>query len=286
MPTWFLPYGGRLIALAGVGPVPIPRDYSFRMPSARLVAVAVVGSAALLTGAATVGRYLVIRRRTAGMVRLADMIPVHSAHWREQQKAKGEVLYVAIGDSAAQGIGASKPGRSYVGLLARSIRRETGRTVRVVNLSQSGARLREALEHLMPRLAKLQPDVVTVSIGANDIASFDPERFERELRELYSALPPAAIVADLPSFYLGESERRVRIANEVVRRVAAELSLEVAPLHRTTLGRTAARTALRDVAADFFHPNDRGYAVWASAFEPLVLRAAQALDPGTPSTRS
>ncbi|QHO70958.1 SGNH/GDSL hydrolase family protein [Marisediminicola antarctica] len=256
------------------------------MPSARLVAVAVVGSAALLTGAATVGRYLVIRRRTAGMVRLADMIPVHSAHWREQQKAKGEVLYVAIGDSAAQGIGASKPGRSYVGLLARSIRRETGRTVRVVNLSQSGARLREALEHLMPRLAKLQPDVVTVSIGANDIASFDPERFERELRELYSALPPAAIVADLPSFYLGESERRVRIANEVVRRVAAELSLEVAPLHRTTLGRTAARTALRDVAADFFHPNDRGYAVWASAFEPLVLRAAQALDPGTPSTRS
>ena len=281
-----VPQGGQLTAPAGIGPEPIPRDYSSRMPSARAIAVAIAGSVVLLLGTAAAGRYLVIRRRTAGMVRLADMIPVHSAHWREQQRAKGELIYVAIGDSAAQGIGASTPGRSYVGLLARSIRRETGRTVRVVNLSQSGARLREALEHLMPRLAKLQPDVVTVSIGANDIANFDPERFERELRELYSALPPGAIVADLPSFYFGESERRVRVANKIVRRIAAELSFEVAPLHRTTWARTAARTALRDVASDFFHPNDRGYAVWASAFEPTVLRAVRALEAGTPSTRS
>ena len=283
------------MALAGPGPtrksgptpVAVPpairRGYSSRMPSARSIAAAAVGSLALLTGAAAGARYLVIRRRTAGMVRLADMIPVHSAHWREQQKAKGDLLYVAIGDSAAQGIGASQPGRSYVGLLARSIRRETGRTVRVVNLSQSGARLREALEHLLPRLAKLHPDIVTVSIGANDIATFDPERFERELRALYSALPPGAIVADLPSFYLGESERRVRVANEIVRRVAAELSLGVAPLHRTTRARTAARTAVRDVAADFFHPNDRGYAVWASAFDPPVLRTVRKLDRRRPA---
>ena len=158
--------------------------------------------------------------------------------------------------------------------------------MRVVNLSQSGARLREALEHLMPRLAKLRPDIVTVSIGANDIGGFDPKRFERELRELYSALPPGTIVADVPSFYFGESERRVRVANEIVHRIAGELALEVAPLHRTTWVRTAARTALRDVAADFFHPNDRGYAVWASAFEPLVLRAVRDLERGKPATEA
>jgi acyl-CoA thioesterase-1 len=32
------------------------------------------------------------------------------------------------------------------------------------------------------------------------------------------------------------------------------------------------------VAGDFFHPNDRGYRVWASAFLPLLDRAIAKLD--------
>lgn len=228
-------------------------------------------AAGVVTAVGLTGHTLVVRRRSGAVIRLTEAIPVNAAYWKEQRLKHGDLLYVAIGDSAAQGIGGSRPGRSYVGLLARAIRSHTGRTVRVLNLSQSGGRLRDALEKQVPALRKLTPDVVTASIGANDIASFDPERFERELRELYGALPSVAIVADLPSFYFGEYERRVRIANEIVRRVAGELGLTVAPLHRVTWRRTAARTALRDVAADFFHPNDRGYAVWASAFEPLLL---------------
>lgn len=232
-----------------------------------------LAAAGLLAGTAFVGRYLVVRRRSGAVVRLTEAIPVNAAYWKEQRVKTGDLLYVAIGDSAAQGIGASRPGRGYVGLLARVIRTTTGKRVRVVNLSQSGGRLREALDKQMPALAKLRPDIVTVSIGANDIAGFEPERFAREIKQLYSALPPFAIVADLPSFYFGEWERRVNVANEMVRSTAAELGLAVAPLHRVTRVRTAARTALRDVAADFFHPNDRGYAVWASAFEPLLLTA-------------
>ncbi|MBC7723995.1 MAG: SGNH/GDSL hydrolase family protein [Burkholderiaceae bacterium] len=247
------------------------------MPSPFRALSVALGSVALLAATVATGRYLVICRRTNGMVLLDDMIPIHSAHWRAQQRETGELLYVAIGDSAAQGIGASRPGHSYVGLLARVIRHDTGRTVRVINLSQSGARVREALANSLPMLARLKPDVLTVSIGANDVADFDAERFEAELRELYSSLPGIAIVADLPSFYFGEAERRVRTANEIVHRVAAENHLEVAPLYRITRGRTAARTALRDVAADFFHPNDRGYSVWASAFEPLVIQAVRTL---------
>ncbi len=236
----------------------------------RLTAITSV-TAAALSGTALVGRYLVLRRRSGAVIRLTEAIPVNAAYWREQRLKHGDLLYVAIGDSAAQGIGGSRPGRSYVGLLARSIRRHAGRSVRVVNLSQSGGRLREALDKQVAALRKLEPDIVTVSIGANDIPSFDADRFERELRELYSALPTSAVVADLPSFYFGEYERRVRIANEIVHRTADDFGLTVAPLHAVTRRRTAARTALRDVAADFFHPNDRGYAVWASAFEPLLL---------------
>ena len=247
------------------------------MPPALRVAIVAISAVLLLAATATTGRHLVIRRRIGGIARLAEMIPIHSAYWREQHRKEGELLYVAVGDSAAQGIGASRPGHSYVGVLARVIRKHTDRSVRVVNLSQSGARVREALELQVPALKKLQPDIITVSIGANDIVEFEAERFERELRELCETLPPHAIVADLPSFYYGESQRRVKVANEIVRRVAEEYELDVAPLHRVTHRRTAARTALRDVAADFFHPNDRGYVVWASAFEPLLVDAIDRL---------
>src|SRR5918995_2824211 len=66
---------------------------------------------------------------------LNDTLPVHSKWWRDHAAADGELLYVAVGDSAAQGIGASRPDRSYVGVLADDLRAATGRSVRVVNLS-------------------------------------------------------------------------------------------------------------------------------------------------------
>lgn len=247
------------------------------MPDALPTALVSLGSAAALAFAAVAIRSLVVRRRGFGMVRLSEAIPVNSAYWREQRLRRGDLLYVAIGDSAAQGIGASRPDRGYVGLVARHIWSTSRRSVRVVNLAQSGARLRDALESQVPVFASLRPDLVTVSIGANDISTFDAARFEREIRSLFAMLPPFAIVADLPSFYFGDAERRVASANGIVRQVAAEYGLEVAPLHRVTRLRTAARTALRDVAADFFHPNDRGYAVWASAFVPGIDRAVERL---------
>jgi lysophospholipase L1-like esterase len=240
-----------------------------------VLAVVTVGAIAAL-----IARRLVLRRRGAAVIRLTADIPINAKWWHEQERKTGELLYVAVGDSAAQGIGASRPGRSYVGMLAAHLRERTARPVRVVNLGQSGARLREALDLELPKLRKLHPDVLTVSIGANDIATFDAARFERELRELYSALPRQAIVADLPAFYFGPAEKKVRLANSIVHRVADELELDVAPLYATTKQQSGLRYALNQVAADFFHPNDRGYRVWASAFIPLLDRRV----PATPST--
>jgi acyl-CoA thioesterase-1 len=231
----------------------------------------IVGVAAIVGGAA-LARTAIRRRRTAGAERLASTLHLNARWWRDTGMEHGELLYVAVGDSAAQGVGASLPGRSYVGLIARHLRDRTGRSVRVVNLSVSGARLREALEIQLPLLRELQPDILTVAVGANDIATFDIERFERELGELYSALPPGAVVADLPSFYVGAAEKKVRLANAIVRRLARQHGFEVAALHAATTRQGVARYALNQVAADFFHPNDRGYRVWASAFLPVLDR--------------
>lgn len=221
---------------------------------------------------------LIVRHREAEAARINLTIPVNSAFWRARQKKPGELLYVVIGDSAAQGIGASKPHRGYVQIVADRFAAETGRTVRIVNLSVAGARLREALAIQMPKLAALdlEPDLLSVSIGANDINTFDKERFTREIEEVYAQLPSTAIVADLPCFHIPQRERLVAVANRIVRSTAARHGLTVAPLYAVTKRQGIVR-AVYQAAGDLFHPNDRGYVVWASAFLPAVSRRAQSL---------
>ncbi|HEY0258967.1 MAG TPA: SGNH/GDSL hydrolase family protein [Lacisediminihabitans sp.] len=235
-----------------------------------ILPISIVAGIVLLMLAFFAVRAWINRRRAAGGKRLAETLHLNAKWWHNERDKPGELLYVAVGDSAAQGVGASKPGRSYVGLIAEHLRKRTGRTVRVVNLSVSGARIREALALQLPALRRLIPDVLTVAIGANDIASFDKHRFERELEELYSALPPGAVVADVPSFYVGVAERNAVVAGSIVRRLATKYGFPVAPLHATTRRQGVARYALNQAAADFFHPNDRGYRVWASAFLPVL----------------
>jgi lysophospholipase L1-like esterase len=200
---------------------------------------------------------------------LNETLPVHSQWWRDHSKVKGELLYVAIGDSAAQGIGASMPNRGYVGLLAEHMRLVTGRTVRVINLSVSGATVGLAVRDQLPRFEKLTPDVVTVAIGANNIAQWDAAVFAAGIRRLFETLPQHALVADLPCFHLPHNERKVAIANRLLRERAAVHGLTVVPLHAITK-RQGLRSVLTQFANDMFHPNDRGYRVWAEAFLPSL----------------
>ena len=205
----------------------------------------------------------------ANKATLNDTLPVHSKWWREHGAAEGELLYVAIGDSAAQGIGASQPDRSYVGVLADEVREATGRSLRVVNLSVSGATTALAVRDQLPRLDGLEPDLVTVAIGANDIAEWNPTTFDRNIRAILDAVPGHAIVADLPCFHLRHHERKVAEANRMLRAAARERGLTVAPLHEVTR-RQGLRGILTQFARDMFHPNDHGYAVWADAFRSSV----------------
>jgi acyl-CoA thioesterase I len=236
---------------------------------------------------ALVGSALGIRRYRAVQARaraaIAASIPVNSAWWRERRRLPGDLVYLALGDSAGQGLGASAPDRGYVGRLAKRLGRRSQGTVRIVNLSVSGATTDLCVRDQLPRLARMTrtPDVVTLAIGANDIADFDPERFERNLAGILAALPDHTIVADLPCFFLPGPERRVQAANRIVHRLAAERGLAVAPLHEAT-HREGLRGTLRNSAGDLFHPNDAGYRVWASAFAPLVdarLRRVRAARP-------
>lgn len=243
-------------------------------PRRVLVAAAAAAVAALAGGA------LALRRRQVRWItRLTATIPGAHDYWRERGRAHdGAVLYVAIGDSAALGIGASSPAGGYVGIVADAIGEQTGRPVRVRNLAIDGATLAVCIRDELPRLAALHPDVCTLSIGANDIWSFQPERFRSELATVLDALPAGTIVAELPSFSVIPVHRRVATANAIIRAAVAERGFVLAPLHRTTSAGGALATVFGS-AGDLFHPNDRGYVRWAAAFLPAVREALQRLTP-------
>lgn len=240
------------------------------MKSRTLIALlSSIGGGLVVAGGAALGARAGVKGQRAASQRVVEMLPTHAEWWRERLHHEGQLTYLAIGDSAAQGVGATVPSRGYVGLLARRIKHRSRMTVRMVNLSVSGATTWGAKKEQLPKLRGFTPDVCTVSIGANDIADFHPDKFERNIRAIYAAVPSHAIVAELPCMFSPDRERKVAVANEIVHRVADELGLTVAPLHTITK-RVGIRRTFFNTYGDLFHPNDRGYEIWASAFEPAI----------------
>lgn len=221
-------------------------------------------------------------------VQLTRSVSGHAAYWSQQHTGPADLLYVALGDSAAQGIGASRPDRGYVGLLAQRMTDQTGRSVEVINLSRSGARIHDVLDRQLPLLEGLRrtPDLLTVAIGGNDVRAYDRVRFADEAERLAAALPTGAYVADAPYFMHGRWERDGQQAAEVLRTRVAVHGLRPVPLHEA-LRAQGWKAMLTQFAADWFHPNDRGHRVWANAFwatmkdDPVLQRRGTNLSPST-----
>ena len=207
------------------------------------------------------------------LVQVARSVERNAAYWSQPRGEAGGLLYVALGDSAAQGIGASAPDRGYVGLLAQRLRDRTGRPVEVVNLSRSGARIGEVVDVQLPALAALgrAADVLTVGIGGNDMGSYDGQAFAVAAERLAAGLPAGAYVADVPFFMHGRWERDAQQAADLLRSSASRHGLRPVALH-AALRAHGWRAMFTEFAADWFHPNDRGHRVWADAFWREITR--------------
>jgi acyl-CoA thioesterase-1 len=182
--------------------------------------------------------------------------------------ADNAIKYYALGDSTAQGIGATTPRNGYVGLLANRIEEKSGKAVHVINLSKSGAGIEDVIDNQLPALKKLKPDpeaIITLAIGANDLAIHDEKWFSEKYAELFKQLPKRTVIADLPYFGGGRHrslENKVERVNQMLISLAAENSLQLAHLHEIT----KKQDSLLVYSADFFHPSNIGYKNWSQAF--------------------
>lgn len=194
----------------------------------------------------------------------------YSQYWKERASEAGEFVYVAYGDSVAQGLGARPALKGYVGIIADRVKQKTGKSVRVINLSKSGAKIKDVVDNQIPHANKLKPDLITIEIGANDIASFDSVRFKKEFTQLTKQLPKGTYVSNMP--YFGSRPKRRAAAFEATSIIEQTLEgqkhLKLVNLQTITQD----RDSWRNYAADYFHPNNRAYQNWADAFWQQIER--------------
>ena len=201
---------------------------------------------------------------------LQAQVARYQAAWKITSTVqKDSFVYVALGDSAAQGIGASAVASGYVSIIAEQIRAQTHRPVTVINLSKSGGRLQDVLTEQIPQLRSFKPDLVTVDIGSNNITAGTPDAvmdadYTTMIKQL-SAYP--TVFANLPDFMWGKQQRNTKNINKTILQASADNKLILADLHRETMARM---WSWNEFAADGFHPNNNGHKTWARAFEPGV----------------
>jgi lysophospholipase L1-like esterase len=207
------------------------------------------------------------------ILRLSQQPEKFAQYWSKPVGDSGGLVYVAMGDSAAQGIGASSPQKAYVSLLANSIAEKSGRNVQIINISQSGATINDVINDQLPMLKNLQFDVLTLDIGGNDLRKYNPTEFESSITKLTAQLPKNTVIADTPYFMHGIWERQAVEASTVLRQQARLNGLSIAPLHMTMQNK-GWPSMFYMYAPDWFHPNNRGYEVWHDAFwktiEPTI----------------
>lgn len=177
-------------------------------------------------------------------------------------------LWVVLGDSTAQGIGAPSWEQGYVGQLLRALNDGAERTWRVVNLSRSGARAADVVDRQLPALQAMDrdADLVTCAIGANDVVRRTPGPvLEGRLRAIMAGLPEQAIIATVPQ---GLNTARTEAANRLIRAGAPPAGLVVADVWIHTGPPWHGK-----LAADGFHPGALGYADWAAAFADVLDQA-------------
>lgn len=185
------------------------------------------------------------------------------------------LVYVALGDSTVEGIGATTASAHYVARLAERLRAVYPHT-RATNLGVAGATSGDVVATQLEQAIALAPDLVTLSIGPNDITGrVSVREYERHVDAIFTRLrtqTTAVVVVNLlpdlavtPRFRRDPAREAVgRLSiefNEALSRRAREHGVEVVDLYGPSRSEVMARPEL--IASDGYHPSDLGYARWA-----------------------
>lgn len=192
---------------------------------------------------------------------------------------KGPIVYVALGDSTGAGVGAREDG--YVARLFKKIlERRPGS--KLSNLCVSGATTAEVVRGQLAKGVAMNPDLVTVGIGINDIGhGLTLEEFSENYETILSTLKEKTraqiVVTNIPDI---SSAPRIpgvlrnhyqQLINQFCRRleeIAKQHSVTICDIYTITNQELPSHPEY--FSSDGFHPSDQGYELWATKMWPTV----------------
>jgi acyl-CoA thioesterase I len=195
------------------------------------------------------------------------------------------VRYVALGDSYTIGTSVSADESWPSQLVARVPELEL-----VANLALNGYTSTDLITDELPQLERLQPELVSVLIGVNDVVQGVADlayagNVAVILEELLSRLPPSRILCvGTPDYTrtprgadygdpMQQSDAIVRI-NAILREAGEQRGIRFVPdIFEISQG---ASEDANLVASDGLHPSAKQYARWVDVIEPGVRELLQA----------
>ncbi|MBP9686578.1 MAG: hypothetical protein KBD66_02135, partial [Candidatus Doudnabacteria bacterium] len=194
----------------------------------------------------------------------------------EQVVGAGSSLrYIAAGDSTGVGQGASSAEKTYPVQVLQELSRS--HTVTYKNVAVSGAQTNDLIQSQLLQILAYRPDVVTISIGANDaIHLVSPDKTIRNIQAIVEKIlaetTATVYLANVPNFgggtllpwyYISLLELRNARINTWLLSMRSD-RLRIVNVHDTLTPEHSVRS--ETFAADGFHPNDAGYVNWTAAF--------------------
>lgn len=194
----------------------------------------------------------------------------------------GPINYLALGDSTGAGVGAREGG--YVARIFRRIA-STRPESKLTNLCVSGATTADVLRNQLERGVSINPNLITLGIGINDIGhGVGLERFAENYNEILSTLkskttativvtniPEISSAPRIPASMRSEYQQMIAQYNQKLEELAAQHGVVVFDVYSITHERLPAHPEY--FSADGFHPSDEGYQLWADHMWPAIAQA-------------
>lgn len=186
-----------------------------------------------------------------------------------------KVSYVALGDSLTAGVGAPSFEKSYAYSIAGTIA-NSGREVVVTPLATPGFKSKDIVEKHLDTAIALQPNIVTVLVGVNDVHGMSPStkefqnNYETIISRLKAETNASIYVVAIP--YIGSDNViwhpysdyygiRTKMFNTSIARLATKYGVSYVNLYDATL--PYAHKSSSYYSKDDFHPSAEGYELWA-----------------------
>ena len=193
----------------------------------------------------------------------------------------GPIVYVALGDSTGAGIGARDGG--YVVRLFKNIE-ERRPGSKLNNLCVSGADTDDVVRAQLDQAVTMNPDLVTVGIGINDIGhGLTLEQFSRNYEQILSTLkaktnarivvtnlPDISSAPRIPGPARNEYQRQIIQFSQRLEEIAARYGVTVFDIYTITTEELASHPEY--FSSDGFHPSDAGYEMWAQHMWPTIAQ--------------